>query len=210
MSRIFQAASLLAIGATALVAAIVSVPVIAGDAPSALTAAPVVDGAVVPDDAALLPPSKPLIPTPAPAPESVTPRPASLVALVAATPHSEPEDSELRCLAAGIYFESRGEPLEGQLAVAHVILNRASSGRFATSACAVLTQPGQFSFVRRGVIPVPSVSATWRTAVAIARIAQEEQWHSPAPGALFFHARHVSPGWGRPVVARLGNHVFYR
>jgi spore germination cell wall hydrolase CwlJ-like protein len=132
------------------------------------------------------------------------------MALVAATPHNEPEDRDLHCLAAGIYFESRGEPLEGQLAVAHVILNRAASGRFATNACGVLTQRGQFSFVRRGVIPEPTPSATWRTAVAVARIARAEQWHSPVPGALFFHARHVSPGWSRPVVARLGNHIFYR
>lgn len=206
MSRIFQAASVLAIGATALLAAFVSVPVIAGDTASAPVAEPLGATAVASDTA--LDTALPLTPTVAD--EPLTVRHDSLTALVAATPYREPEDGDLRCLAAGVYFESRGEPLEGQLAVAHVILNRASSGRFATNACAVLTQPGQFSFVRRGIIPTPSSSASWHTAVAIARIAREEQWHSPAPGALFFHARHVSPGWGRPVVARLGNHIFYR
>ena len=199
---------MLAIGATALLAALVSVPVLAGDVAPAPVAEPAADITADAADAAMTPPS---IPFPAASSETqLVIRHDSLAALVAATPHREPEDNDLRCLATGVYFESRGEPLDGQLAVANVILNRASSGRFASSACAVLTQPGQFSFVRRGVIPSPSTSAAWRAAVAVARIAREEQWHSPAPGALFFHARHVSPGWARPVVARLGNHIFYR
>ncbi|HJO66877.1 MAG TPA: cell wall hydrolase, partial [Sphingomonas sanguinis] len=60
---------------------------------------------------------------------------------------------ELRCLAGAIYFEGRGEPLAGQLAVAQVILNRTKSGRFPTDVCNVIKQRGQFSFVRGGEIP---------------------------------------------------------
>jgi N-acetylmuramoyl-L-alanine amidase len=137
-------------------------------------------------------------------------RHSSLSALVASITYRAPESEELRCLASGIYHESKGESLEGQLAVAHVILARAQSGRFASTNCGVLTQRGQFSFVRGGVVPTPRETAQWRTAVAIARIASEEQWNNPVPGAMFFHAARVSPGWNRPRVARLGNHVFYR
>lgn len=63
------------------------------------------------------------------------------------------DDEELNCLAIGVYYESKGEPLAGQLAVADVILNRTTSGRFPTSVCGVLTQRGQFSFVKGGRLP---------------------------------------------------------
>src|SRR3546814_1697830 len=62
-------------------------------------------------------------------------------------------DPELRCLAGAVYFESRGESLAGQLAVAHVIINRAESGRFPSSYCGVVHQRSQFSFVRGGKMP---------------------------------------------------------
>ncbi len=61
--------------------------------------------------------------------------------------------AEARCLATAIYFESKGEPLAGQLAVAQVILNRAESGRWARDACGVMLQPKQFSFIRGGRAP---------------------------------------------------------
>lgn len=198
---------MLAIGVTALVAAFVSVPVLAGDAPTPTGADSSLHPAATPREA------QPLSTAESPAIVEVLPagNHASLAALTAATAHRDPDDAELHCLATGVYFESRGEPLEGQLAVAQVILNRASSGRFASTACGVLTQRSQFSFVRGGAIPLaPQQSSDWRTAVAIARIARANVWQSPAPGALFFHARRVSPGWTRPVVARLGNHIFYR
>lgn len=138
------------------------------------------------------------------------PSASTLGAMVRAVAHAEPEDAQLRCLANGIYFESNGESLEGQLAVAHVIINRARSGRFASSYCGVLTQRGQFSFVRGGVVPQAPRNAGWQRAVAIARIALAEGWQNPAPGALFFHAARVSPGWNRPRIGRIDNHVFYR
>lgn len=135
---------------------------------------------------------------------------ASLSAAVAAHAGSDAVDSELKCLAIGVYYESKGEPLSGQLAVAEVILNRMTSGRFPTSVCSVLKQRGQFSFVRRGVLPTPPANAQWRTALAVARVAQKELWSSPADKALFFHARYVKPAWARARVASIGNHIFYR
>jgi spore germination cell wall hydrolase CwlJ-like protein len=205
MSRIFRAASAAAVGLTALTVAALTVPGLAQDRPGDVVfeSTPVVQS-IIPADAAQ------------PVDQSVEieaesrARHDSLSALVASIGYQAPESEELRCLASGIYHESKGESLEGQLAVAHVILARADSGRFASTNCGVLTQRGQFSFVRGGVVPTPRESAQWRTAVAIARIATEEQWSNPVPGAMFFHATRVSPGWNRPRVARLGNHVFYR
>ena len=128
--------------------------------------------------------------------------------------HSSPRtaDAEHECLANAVYFESKGESLSGQLSVAEVVLNRAKSGRFASSVCGVVKQRGQFSFVRGGRLPsVPRASAAWHKAVAVAHIALEDLADSPASRALFFHARRVKPGWrGVTRVAMVGNHIFYR
>lgn len=135
---------------------------------------------------------------------------ATLAAAVAAQP-LEIDDAELNCLAIGVYYESKGEPLEGQLAVAEVILNRAESGRFPRSVCGVLKQRGQFSFVRGGRLPQPPEGArAWKTALAVAQVARGDMWDSKVSNALFFHARHVSPGWRRARVGSVGNHIFYR
>lgn len=118
---------------------------------------------------------------------------------------------EMHCLAGAIYFEARGESLEGQLAVGRVIVNRSDSGRFPDSYCGVVLQRSQFSFVRGSAIPkVRTNSEQWRRAVAIAQIADEGLWNSPAKGALFFHAARVSPGWRLTRLARVDNHIFYR
>lgn len=136
---------------------------------------------------------------------------ATLAALIADTDVTAPLDAEARCLASAVFYEARSETAEGQLAVARVIINRAKSSRFSTSLCGVVRQPGQFSFVRGGVIPQPDVNhAHWHRAVAITRIALDNKWVSPAEGALYFHARRVNPGWARPRVAAIDNHIFYR
>lgn len=124
---------------------------------------------------------------------------------------SVPSDTgdDLRCLAGAIYFEARGEPLAGQLAVAEVIINRTESRRFGGDVCSVVTQPGQFSFVRGGRIPAAPSNADWRTAVAVAKVAMKDAWTSDASNALYFNGRRA----GHPArirVAAIGNHLFYR
>ncbi|GAA0265892.1 hypothetical protein GCM10009127_01550 [Alteraurantiacibacter aestuarii] len=138
---------------------------------------------------------------------------SSLRELVAKTPVSNAMSREMECLAEAVYFESRGEPLAGQLAVAQVIINRAESNLFPDDYCSVVTQRAQFSFVRGGHIPTPNTSSlAWERARAIARIAHQELWDSEADDALYFHAAHVSPRWARnkSTRARIDSHIFYR
>ena len=93
----------------------------------------------------------------------------TLAQAVAAQDSAAASDA-LQCLAGAIYFESKGEPLTGQLAVAEVIINRAKSGRFPADVCGVVKQRGQFSFVRGGEIPSINAGTAYRTAIAVAKV----------------------------------------
>lgn len=134
----------------------------------------------------------------------------SLARLVAAQPTGE-LSRELECLAGAIYFEAKSESLAGQLAVGRVIVNRARSGRFPASYCGVVFQHSQFSFIRGNAMPaIARASRPWRTAAAIAQIAHNGSWASAAEGALYFHAKRVSPNWKLTRVAQVDSHIFFR
>ena len=226
MSRILNVAGMAAVGMTAATMLLLAEPGFASDLAadanfSAITL-PVAEAPVMVEQADLSIKAQEPVQTPdIIAPDASgdkaaeQPRPASVTAdslaeLVADTPRPADIDPELRCLAGAVYFESRGESLVGQLAVAHVVINRAQSGRFPKSLCGVVHQPSQFSFVRGGKMPAVRNPAQWNNAVAIAQIAREGSWKNHAPGALFFHARYVSPGWRKTRVAQIDNHIFYR
>lgn len=123
------------------------------------------------------------------------------------------QSAEEMCLAKAVYFEARGESLEGQLAVAQVVLNRAASGVYPPTICGVVTQPAQFSFVHGGVMPAPdTTSEIWHKALAIADIAMKHLSTSVvASNVLWYHATYVAPAWGRQHlrVAQIGMHIFY-
>ena len=141
-------------------------------------------------------------------PETVT---GDLFSMVAKLRGTEAGSRELECLAGAIYFESKSEPLKGQLAVGLVIANRAKSGRFPSSYCGVVYQRSQFSFVRgHGMPPIARSGLQWKNAVAIAKIVDQGLQPAPMPRALFFHARSVSPSWHLARLGTIGNHVFYR
>lgn len=147
----------------------------------------------------------PIAPTPA------APHYTSLAAAIEAQVVGDATPQELACLATAIYFEAKGEPLPGQLAVANVILNRVRSGRYPTNACGVVTQRGQFSFVHGGQLPsIDPAKDAYRTALKLAKVAVAELWDSPAPRAMFFHATRVGIGRGGTQVALIGHHIFYR
>jgi hypothetical protein len=122
-------------------------------------------------------------------------------------------DEEQNCIATAVYFESRGEPFDGQLAVAEVVMNRARSGRYPASYCGVVKQPWQFSFVRGGQFPrVDTSSASWAYAQAITRIAAKRLAAALPTDVLWYHADYVAPVWGRRLsrVEKIGAHIFYR
>ena len=136
----------------------------------------------------------------------------SLGQLVQAFAGLSTENREQDCLANAVYFEARGEPIEGQLAVAEVVLNRTRSGRYPSTICEVVTQPWQFSFVRHGVIPAADRSSdSWRNAVAIARIAERGASRLLPRNVLWYHADYVAPSWGRRLArnTKIGLHIFY-
>lgn len=149
-------------------------------------------------------------------PEQVAPvisEATSLRELVASMDKDAELTEQMRCLAGAVYFEARGEPLQGQLAVAEVIINRASDSRWPASYCGVVYQRSQFSFVRGGQMPrIPTSKKTWHRAKAVAQIAHDNLWQSEANEAVYFHANYVRPKWSRKKtrVARIDTHVFYR
>jgi N-acetylmuramoyl-L-alanine amidase len=145
------------------------------------------------------------------APETNDIKASSLAELVRAQNTSGALSKEQHCLAAAVYFESKSESLTGQLAVAKVVMARAKSGRFPSTLCGVVYQKSQFSFVSGGGMPyINKGHQQWKNAVAITKIAQSGSWKSPVEGALFFHARRVSPGWNLKRIGNVDNHVFYR
>ncbi len=124
-----------------------------------------------------------------------------------------------KCLAEGIYFEARGEPVVGQIAVAQVILNRAFSGHYPSSVCGVVYQNShrylacQFTFACDRHPDVIRDQNAWRRATAVAQGTLDGKLWLPEVGkATHYHAYWVRPGWVRTMqkLHRIGVHTFYR
>lgn len=138
-----------------------------------------------------------------------------LYALVDRFSAGAPLTDEANCIAVAVYHEARGESLEGQMAVARVIMNRAASGKYPTSWCGVVKQPWQFSFVnpRTGTMPsVDQASGSWRKALGVTRLAVSNAVQSVPADTLWYHADYVAPSWGHRLtrVEKIGAHIFYR
>ena len=124
-------------------------------------------------------------------------------------------EEQTNCIAVAVYHEARGESLEGQLAVARVIMNRAASGKYPSTWCGTVKQPWQFSFVnpRTGQFPYTDIqSASWRKAVGVTRLAVANAVPTLSTDVLWYHADYVAPSWGRrlSMVQKIGTHIFYR
>ena len=122
-------------------------------------------------------------------------------------------NEEANGIAVAVYHEARGESLEGQLAVARVIMNRAASGKYPASWCGTVKQPWQFSFVRNYEFPYTDTnSASWRKALGVTRLAIANAYPSLSNDVLWYHADYVAPSWGRRLsrVDKIGTHIFYR
>ena len=130
-------------------------------------------------------------------------------------------ESDLQCLAENVYFEARGEPMDGQYAVAEVTLNRTRAEHFPHTICAVVHEMrwdagrkryvADFSWTELGGLS-PDDVPSWKRAMAVASSAYDDAHDPIVPGALFYHSTSVRPGWarGRTALATIGNHVFYR
>ncbi len=129
-------------------------------------------------------------------------------------------NSEWRCLAEALYFEARGETLQGQFAVAEVILNRRDSGKFPSSVCGVVNQGAksgrkyacQFSYKCDGRAEVFSEGGAYIQVGKVARIMLDGKTRSLTKGATFYHTGAVRPSWSRKFqrTAKVGSHFFYR
>lgn len=125
-------------------------------------------------------------------------------------------DEEWACLTKAIYFEARGETIPGQFAVAEVILNRADSGLYPQTVCAVVGQRAaggcQFSYVCDGRPDAMTDPAALEIAGKIAAAMMAGGPRSLTEGATHFHTGAVRPSWSRrfPLTARIGAHLFYR
>jgi spore germination cell wall hydrolase CwlJ-like protein len=124
-----------------------------------------------------------------------------------------------KCLAEAIYFEARGEPVRGQIAVAQVVMNRVFSGYYPNTVCGVVYQNAnrhlacQFTFACDGVRDVIREPDAWERAKKISAEALEGQLWLPEVGkATHYHAYWVHPNWVREMTRmyRLGVHTFYR
>lgn len=129
-----------------------------------------------------------------------------------------PFEGEERCLAQAVYFEARSEPLEGQLAVAQVVLNRVESAYWPDSICEVVFENDhrrhkcQFSFACDGLPDEPKNPRSWDTAKMISAVALHRMWGDVTETATHYHADYVAPYWKHvldPTVQH-GRHLFYR
>lgn len=119
--------------------------------------------------------------------------------------------AEMRCLARAVYHEANFEPVEGQIAVAEVIIARSQDKRWKGDLCHTIRMRNQFSFVKGGrTLPIPDATIAQRMMdlvrdVAAGRIA------SRAKGALYYHADYVSPSWRHNLAQkiRIKTHIFY-
>jgi len=117
--------------------------------------------------------------------------------------------NEIMCLADNIYHEAGNQSLTGKIAVTNVVMNRMKQPeRFASTACGVIYQRHQFSWVphRRK----SRNSELFRECVEIATRVYYGTYRDVTNGALFYHANYVNPRWRYRPVARIGAHIFYR
>ena len=125
---------------------------------------------------------------------------------------------EVMCIAMAIYWEARGEPIEGQFAVGQVIINRMHDPRYPSDACSVVYEGGearhecQFSFYCDGRSDQPTDYVPWKVAQLIAQAVYEGRAAPVIGEATHYHATRVRPDWASTgqVVGKINQHVFYR
>jgi len=124
-----------------------------------------------------------------------------------------------KCLANAVYFEARGEPVRGQIAVAQVVMNRVFSSFYPSDVCGVVYQNAnrhlacQFTFACDGIPDVVTNPDAWARAKRIARdMLDGKLWMPEVAKSTHYHAYWVHPDWINEMrrIYRLGAHTFYR
>lgn len=119
----------------------------------------------------------------------------------------------LTCMACAVYYESKSEPHQGQVAVAAVVMNRVGSNQFPSTVCKVVYQPHQFSWATSAKYRSRERNARlWSNSLAVAKSVLAGDYTDPSGGALYFHNNRERPGFAKTkkVVAVIGNHIFRR
>lgn len=127
-------------------------------------------------------------------------------------------DKELACLTEAIYFEARGEPINGQIAVAEVILNRVNSPIFPNTVCGVIQQGSenlnkcQFSYKCDGEPEYMTEPKAMKRASDVAILIMKGERRALSGYATHYHADYVDPYWASTLLktATIGTHIFYR
>ena len=125
---------------------------------------------------------------------------------------------ELKCLSEALYFEARGERIEGQIAVADVIINRKNSNQFPSTICGVVSEGShkrhacQFSYNCDGKLELIYDKKTYRRIVKLSSMILNGAFSDVTNGATFFHASEVSPSWSKKFkkTRKIGRHIFYK
>ena len=126
------------------------------------------------------------------------------------------DDPEVKCIAQAVYFEARGEPFSGQIAVAQVVHNR--TAKRTKTYCEVVYEGSerlngcQFSFACDGKSEKPAEKLAWLRAVNVASLVKDGKLRDLSGEATHYHANYVSPNWSKKLVhtTTIGNHIFYR
>jgi len=127
-------------------------------------------------------------------------------------------DAQWQCLAEALYFEARGETVEGIFAVGEVILNRVDSAAYPNSLCGVINQGTgrkfqcQFTYTCDGRAEVINEPAAYQKVGKVARLLIDGHERELTDGATHYHTKAVNPSWARrfPRTATIGFHYFYR
>lgn len=138
-----------------------------------------------------------------------------------AIPTNARSATEVKCLATAIYFEARGEPEKGRIAVAQVVLNRLKNPAYPNTICGVVYQNKnmrnrcQFSFACDGIPDRIRDQKSWDEAQSLARRVVNDDRHlylESVGAATHYHATYVRPRWARSMnkMDKIGRHVFYK
>ena len=120
--------------------------------------------------------------------------------------------SSIMCLAIAIYYEARNQPIEGQIAVAEVILNRVDDSRYPDNVCGVVWERKQFSFTHDGRVENPQHEVWFDIHLLAENILEDPEVYLLGHGATHYHADYVDPYWASELdlVGKIGDHIFYR